>query len=201
MMVITKEFFEMPMEDQACLYSEDLKQPVQIYTSFNLNKFKVLNWVEYLTQTCHPLEEVIGAWPQNLQPTKALELESDYLDIILGKRNQQMNLNYYPSCTNRDLTQGLASHSDASALTVLMEGDVSALQVFKNRKWFSIEPIANTFVVNLGDQLQVVSNERFRSVEHREITNMDTVCISIFTFCHPRDDAFIAPATSMVNEQ
>jgi len=224
MMGIAKEFFEMPVEDRACLYSEDLKQPVRLCTSFNLNKDKVLNWVDYLTQPCHPLEEVIGSWPEKPAAyrdiagkyarevralilkllaaiSEALELESDYLDRILGKHNQRMKLNYYPSCPNPDLTLGLANHSDPSALTVLMQGDVSGLQVFKNGKWVAVEPIANAFVVNLGDQLQVVSNGKFKSVEHRAVTNMQSARISIPTFYAPGDDAFIAPARSMVNEQ
>jgi len=78
---------------------------------------------------------------------------------------------------------------------------VSGLQVLKNGKWVSVKPIANAFVVNLGDQLQVVSNGRFRSVEHRAVTNMDSARISIPTFWNPGEDAFIAPAASMVDEQ
>jgi hypothetical protein len=30
MMGIAKEFYEMPVEDRACLYSEDIKQPVRL---------------------------------------------------------------------------------------------------------------------------------------------------------------------------
>ena len=92
--------------------------------------------------------------------SEALELDSDYLIRIFGKHSQMMTLNYYPSCPNPDLTLGLANHSDASALTVLMQNDVSGLQVIKNGKWVAVEPITNAFVVNLGDQLQVRKNEQ-----------------------------------------
>jgi len=70
-----------------------------------------------------------------------------------------MNINYYPSCPNPDLTLGLPNHSDGSALTVLMQSNVSGLQVFRNGKWVAVEPVANPFVVNLGDQMQVRNNE------------------------------------------
>eukprot|EP00253_Pinus_taeda_P029498 PITA_29498 len=224
MMGIAKEFFEMPIEDRACLYSEDIKQPVQLSTSFNRSKDTILNWVDCLTHPCHPLEEVIGSWPEKPAAyreiagkyagelralilrllaaiSEALGLDSNYLNKILGKHRQVMNINYYPSCPNPDLTIGTANHSDASAITVLMQSDnVSGLQVFRNRKWVCVEPIANAFVVNLGDQLQVVSNGKFKSVEHRAVTNMQSARISIPTFCTPGDDAFIAPATSMVDE-
>ena len=46
-----------------------------------------------------------------------------------------------------------------------------------------------------------MSNGRFKSVEHRAVTNISTARISIPTFYFPGDDAFIAPATSMVDEQ
>eukprot|EP00253_Pinus_taeda_P014347 PITA_14347 len=224
MMEVAKEFYEMPVEDRACLYSEDEKQLVRLFTSVNLSKDKVLNWVDYLTQPCHPLEEVIDSWAEKPAAyrdiagkyagelralilrllaaiSEALGLEFNYLNKILGKHSQVMTINYYPSCPNPDLTRGLPNHSDGSALTVLMQSNVSGLQVFRNGKWVAVEPVANAFVVNLGDQLQVVSNGRFRSVEHRVVTNMQSARISIPTFYSPSDDAFIAPAISMVNEQ
>eukprot|EP00253_Pinus_taeda_P012811 PITA_12811 len=224
MMGIAKEFFEMPVEDRACLYSEDIKKLARLSTSFNLNKDKVLNWLDYLTHPCHPLEEVIGSWPEKPAAyreiagkysgelralilrllaaiSEALGLDSNYLNKILGKHSHMMSINYYPPCPNPDLTIGAASHSDASAITVLMQSDnVSGLQVFRNGKWASVEPIADAFVVNLGDQLQVVSNGKFKSVDHRVITNKQSARISIPTFYSPGHDAFIAPATSMVDE-
>ncbi len=133
--------------------------------------------------------------------SEALGLDSDYLNRIFGKHNQNMYTNYYRSCPNPDLTIGLPAHSDPGGITVLMQGDVSGLQVLKNGNWVAVEPLANSFVVNLADQLQVVSNGRFRSVEHRAVTNASTVRISIPTFYNPSEDAFIAPAPSMVDEE
>lgn len=46
-----------------------------------------------------------------------------------------------------------------------------------------------------------MSNGRFKSVEHRAVTNRSTARISVPTFYAPSNDAFIAPATSMVDEQ
>jgi len=223
MMDIAKEFFEMPVEDRACLYSENPRQLVRLSTSTNVSKEKVHDWKDYLRHPCHPLEEVIGSWPQKPAAyrevagkyalemralclklltaiSEALELESDYLDKTFGKHDQLMVINYYPPCPNPDLTLGIPGHSDAGGITVLMQGDVSGLQVLKNGKWVAVEPVRNAFVVNLGDQLQVISNGRFRSVEHRAVTNAASARISIPTFYSPSVDAFIAPAPSMVDE-
>jgi len=53
----------------------------------------------------------------------------------------------------------------------------------------------------MNKSVQVVSNGRFRSIQHRTVTNMYTSRISIPTFYLPGDEAFIAPASSMVDEQ
>ena len=87
--------------------------------------------------------------------SEALGLDSDYMNRILGKHSQTMNINCYPSCPSPDLTLGIAGHSDGVAITVLMQGDVGGLQVLKKGKWVDVEPVANALVVSLGDQLQV----------------------------------------------
>ena len=46
-----------------------------------------------------------------------------------------------------------------------------------------------------------MSNGRFKSVEHRAVANRSIACISVPTFYAPSNDAFIAPATSMVDEE
>ncbi|XP_057836526.1 protein DMR6-LIKE OXYGENASE 1 isoform X2 [Cryptomeria japonica] len=177
MMDIAREFFEMPLEDRACLCSEDTRQLVRLSTSFNITKDKILNWMDVLTQHCHPLEEFIHIWPQKPAAyreiagkyakeirvltlrlfaaiSEAMEKDSDYLNTIFKKHRQVMNINYYPPCPNPDLTLGIAPHSDPGGITVLMQGLVSGLQVLKDGKWVAVEPTPNALVVNLGDQLQ-----------------------------------------------
>ena len=53
---------------------------------------------------------------------------------------------------------GLPAHNDISTLVVLlqMEG-VSGLQVVIDGKWVPVEPVPDAFVVNIADQMQVVS--------------------------------------------
>ncbi|GLJ42595.1 hypothetical protein SUGI_0882910 [Cryptomeria japonica] len=223
MMDVAKEFFEMPLEDRACLCSEDVSQSARLSTSFNITKDKFLNWMDFLTLQCHPLEEFIHSWPQKPAAcreiagtyakeiraltlrllaaiSEAMEKDSDYLNTIFKKHRQVMNINYYPPCPNPDLTLGVAPHSDATGITLLMQGLVSGLQVLKDGEWFAVEPTPNALVVNLGDQLQVLSNGRFQSVEHRAVTNSTTARITIPTFYGPSLDAFISPAESMVDE-
>jgi len=78
MMDIAKEFFEMPVEDRACLYSENSRQLVRLSTSTNVSKEKVHDWKDYLRHPCHPLEEVIGSWPE--KPAAYRSVNKKFLD-------------------------------------------------------------------------------------------------------------------------
>ena len=89
--------------------------------------------------------------------SQGLGLEGDYLERKLGPnpltRGQS---NFYPPCPDPELTLGLAVHTDLNALTVVMQSEeVCGLQVIKDGKWVAVNPVPNSFVVNLGDQLQV----------------------------------------------
>eukprot|EP01018_Ginkgo_biloba_P034491 Gb_32886 [translate_table: standard] len=190
---------------------------VRVSTSFNIRTEEVLNWRDFLRRPCHPLEDYIGSWPQ--KPSTYREIAAKYctevralierllaaisqsLKRTLGEHNQFMTINYYPPCPKPDLTVGIAVHSDPNAITVLLQDHVSGLKVFKNGNWVAVEPVPNAFVVNLGDQLQVLSNGRFGSVEHRAITNSTCARISIATFCVPPVDTFIAPALALVDDK
>eukprot|EP00253_Pinus_taeda_P007236 PITA_07236 len=125
--------------------------------------------------------------------SEALGLDSSYLDRIFGKHTQLMDIMYYPPCPKPDITLGTPRHSDARGITVLMQGEVSGLQVVSNGNL--------TILLLMLIICQVVSNGRFRSVEHRAVTNASAARISIPTFYGPSEDAFIALAASLVDEQ
>ena len=53
-------------------------------------------------------------------------------------------------------------HTDAGALTILYQDDsITSLQVFKNDEWHYIEPRKDTMVINIGDMIQVWSNDEY----------------------------------------
>eukprot|EP01018_Ginkgo_biloba_P012180 Gb_17232 [translate_table: standard] len=223
MIEVGKEFFEMPVEDKLLFYSDDPTQLVRLSTSFNIQKENVFNWRDYLRHHCYPLEEYIHAWPSKPASYKevageycrevrklilyllgaiseSLGLDPDFLDKALGEHAQQMAINYYPPCPNPELTYGLPGHSDPNLLTLLLQDQVSGLQVLKNGRWLAVEPIPNAFVVNVGDQLQVLSNGKYRSVLHRAVVNSSKARISIPTFYCPSPNAVISPAPHLVDD-
>jgi len=85
-----------------------------------------------------------------------LGLEENSLLKKLGEQpRQRAQANFYPPCTNPELTMGLTEHTDINALTVLLQSEVSGLQVNKDGKWISVPCIPNAFVINLADQIEV----------------------------------------------
>jgi isopenicillin N synthase-like dioxygenase len=71
-----------------------------------------------------------------------------------------LRLNYYPVCPNPAEHLAVNRHTDAGALTVLLQQDgVTALQVNHrgSGEWRDIEPVSGAFTVNVGDMLQVLA--------------------------------------------
>ena len=61
----------------------------------------------------------------------------------------------------------LHHHSDAGALTVLLQDDVGGLEVETASGWIDVTPIDGALVVNVGDMMQIWSNDRYRAAVHR----------------------------------
>jgi len=66
-----------------------------------------------------------------------------------------IQINYYPTCPERDVTLVLSSYLDRGGITFLLQDNILGLQVRKGNTWVCVKPIPDAFVVNLGDQMQV----------------------------------------------
>lgn len=95
--------------------------------------------------------------------------------------------------THADEQFGAAEHTDYGAITILLQDDVGGLQV-KNRsgQWIEAVPIANTFVINIGDMLERWSNHLFVSTPHRVMNRSGRERYSIPVFYDPDYDAIIS---------
>jgi isopenicillin N synthase-like dioxygenase len=69
--------------------------------------------------------------------------------------SQLLVVNCYPSCPEPDLTLGIPPHSDYGFLTLLLQDEVKGLQIQHEGRWVTVEPIPNSFVINVGDHLEV----------------------------------------------
>ncbi|KAJ4773840.1 2-oxoglutarate (2OG) and Fe(II)-dependent oxygenase superfamily protein [Rhynchospora pubera] len=172
-MGIGKEFFKLPPEEKAKLYSDDPAKKMRLSTSFNVRKETVHNWRDYLRLHCYPLEEFVPDWPSKPELFKeimstyctqvrqlgfrlfgyiseGLGLETDYIENVLGEQEQHLAVNYYPQCPEPELTYGLPAHTDPNALTILLQDQqVSGLQVLKEGKWIAVDPVPWAFTINI----------------------------------------------------
>lgn len=182
-----REFFRQSESERVKHYSADTKKTTRLSTSFNVSKEKVSNWRDFLRLHCYPIEDFINEWPSTpisfrevtaeyatsvralvltlLEAiSESLGLAKDRVSNTIGKHGQHMAINYYPRCPQPELTYGLPGHKDANLITVLLQDEVSGLQVFKDGKWIAVNPVPNTFIVNLGDQMQVIRRQSEKKI-------------------------------------
>ena len=90
---------------------------------------------------------------------------------------------------------GSAPHTDYGFITLLAQDDVGGLEVRnKAGEWIAAPPIADTFVMNVGDILARWSGGLFASTPHRVINASGQERYSQPFFFDPSMDAIIAPA-------
>ncbi|XP_009335249.2 protein DMR6-LIKE OXYGENASE 2 [Pyrus x bretschneideri] len=223
MLSVSKEFFHLPESERLKSFSDDPLKTTRLSTSFNVKTEEVSSWRDYLRLHCYPLEDYMHEWPSNPPSfredvaeycrnvrglavrllesiSESLGLEGDYMNKALGKHGQHMAINYYPTCPQPELTYGLPGHADPNVITVLLQDDVAGLQVLNNGKWVAVKPIPHTFIVNIADQIQVLSNDRYKSVLHRAVVNCNKERISIPTFYCPSYDAVMEPAPQLIDD-
>ncbi|XP_062200569.1 flavanone 3-dioxygenase 2-like isoform X2 [Phragmites australis] len=224
-MAVARDFFRLPAEEKAKLYSDDPARKMRLSTSFNVRKETVHNWRDYLRLHCHPLDQFVPDWPSNPPDFKeimsayckevrelglrlyaaiseSLGLEAGCIGTTLGEQEQHMAVNFYPQCPAPELTYGLPAHTDPNALTILlMDQDVAGLQVLNGGKWVAVNPQAGALVINIGDQLQALSNGEYRSVWHRAVVNSDRERMSVASFLCPCNDVVLGPARMLVTEE
>ncbi|KAI4308397.1 hypothetical protein L6164_031477 [Bauhinia variegata] len=108
----------------------------------------------------------------------------------------------YPQCPKPELVKGLRAHTDAGGIILLFQDDkVCGLQLLKDGQWVDVPPMRHSIVVNLGDQLEVITNGKYKSVEHRVIAQTDGTRMSIASFYNPGSDAVIYPAPALVEKE
>jgi len=117
-----------------------------------------------------------------------------------------VRLNYYPQCpepaapAGRDVPErghlGVNHHTDAGALTLLMTDENPGLEVFVHEVWNPVPPLPGALIVNVGDVIQVWSNDRYTAPLHRVRCQTDRARMSIPFFFNPSESFNYAPLTS-----
>ena len=107
-----------------------------------------------------------------------------------------LKLNHYPpqdAPPDADII-GVRSHTDYGAFTILWQDDLGGLEILnKSGEWVVVPPMPDSFVINIGDMMQVWSNGRFSSTSHRVINRSGRDRYSIPMFVQPDYDTVIEP--------
>jgi isopenicillin N synthase-like dioxygenase len=113
-----------------------------------------------------------------------------------------VRLNYYPPCPQADTSGalGVNPHTDAGALTCLLQDDQAGLEVYKDGHWRLVEPCRSALVINIGDIVQVWSNDRYKAALHRAITNSTRARYSAPFFMNPAYSMDYKPLPSVTDE-
>ncbi|KAK6145671.1 hypothetical protein DH2020_022491 [Rehmannia glutinosa] len=218
-------FFNLPTQYKANFMSNDVHKPVRYGSSLKDGVDKVQFWRVFLKHYAHPLKDWIGLWPhtpldyrnkmgeyveaaQQLAQmimgliTESLGLGTTYLSSKLDEGMQVMTVNCYPPCPQPQLALGLPAHSDYSSLTIVLQ-DSPGLQILdtEDNSWKMVPAIPGALQVHVGDQLEVLSNGRYKSVVHRVTLNSEKTRISIAGLHSLGMDVKMEAAKEMVDEE
>ncbi|KAI9096803.1 hypothetical protein K1719_025982 [Acacia pycnantha] len=84
-------------------------------------------------------------------------------------------------------------HTDHGLLTLLYQNGIGGLQVNHDGRWVNVNPLPNCLIVNTADQLEALSNGRYKSIWHRAVLNNKDTRLSIVVANGPDLEEEIAP--------
>ena len=101
----------------------------------------------------------------------------------------------YEGQGNDQSNQGVGAHKDYGFLALLLQDKIGGLQVeTRDGEWVDAPPIEDTFVFNIGEVLEIITNGYLRATVHRVLSPKgNTERFSIPFFYGPRLDAKINP--------
>ncbi|GMH00272.1 hypothetical protein Nepgr_002111 [Nepenthes gracilis] len=220
-----KEFFELPQEEKEVYARPPGSERMDGYgTQLQKEIEGKKGWVDHLFHTIWPPAAInYQFWPKN--PPSYREANEEYTDYLkkvsdklfkclslgLGLEGHELKaavggdnlvyllkINYYPPCPRPDLALGVVAHTDMSALTILVPNDVPGLQVFRDGQWYNVDYIFNNLIIHIGDQIEIVSNGKYKAVLHRTTVNKEKTRMSWPVFLEPPSDMVIGPHQKLV---
>ncbi|WP_293678428.1 2OG-Fe(II) oxygenase family protein [uncultured Phenylobacterium sp.] len=120
-------------------------------------------------------------------------------EAFAGVHTSFLRLNHYPTRDPADETAdrpaglGIHHHTDAGALTVLLTDGRPGLEVLKDGAWRPVDPVPGGLIVNIGDMVQVWSNDAYQAPLHRVRAMETDERLSLAYFFNPAYAAIVRP--------
>jgi isopenicillin N synthase-like dioxygenase len=123
----------------------------------------LLNWQRAMTSMALRLLRAFA---------EALQLPADAFDALYGsKPNEHIKLIRYPGQHATQSAQGVGAHKDSGFLSFLLQDEQKGLQVeVAPDRWIDAAPRAGSFVVNIGELLELATNGYLRATVHRVVS-------------------------------
>lgn len=221
-----KAFHELPPEEKMQWYDRDWHKPdkgVSYFSNHDLFYSTAASWRDTLQIRLGPLSvdpgsiptvcrDEVMVWDKEVKQlgerlvgflSEGLGLSNDRLKGPSYVGRVGMNGHYYPHCPEPTKTIGIASHTDLGILTVLLQDRVGGLQVKYNDKWIDLKPVHGALVINIGDLFQIISNDEYKSGEHRVLANpFNEPRVSAAVFLNPCNaDNVYGPLPELVSKE
>ncbi|KAF9591058.1 hypothetical protein IFM89_001268 [Coptis chinensis] len=110
-------------------------------------------------------------------------------------------LRYLPGAINKENNNiGLTEHQDGNCITFVLQDEIGGLEVLKNGEWIPVVPTEGSLIVNLGDVIQVLSNNKFKSATHRVMRQEGKFRHSYVFFNTIEGNKWVEPLPNFIKE-
>jgi isopenicillin N synthase-like dioxygenase len=135
-----------------------------------------------------------------------LGLDEHFFDDKVEEGNSIVRAIHYPPITEEPKSAIRAEqHEDINLITLLVGASASGLEILnKQNKWVPVTSLEDQIVVNVGDMLQRLTNNKLKSTTHRVVNPprelWHTSRFSIPFFLHPKSSMDLSALKECIDE-
>ncbi|CAN1235828.1 Flavonol synthase/flavanone 3-hydroxylase [Linum perenne] len=171
-------FFALPLKDKEAYSNDAASGNFEGYGTKMLKQpDEKIEWIDYFFHLAAPPSKVNRRfWPR--QPPSYSEVTEEYTREIVNLTDKILQL----------LSEALG----------LKPG---ALKVWKDGNWVAVDYVPGSILVHVGDQIEVLSNGKYKAVLHRTTVNKERTRMSWAMFMTPPHDKEVGPLSELVDAE